>query len=135
MQFWIEVETFAGRTFLGLSRHTIDGGRKPGIASATAPAHGNDQFLAILDQITNDLSALGVPDHRARRHHDPDITASTAGFIGARPGFAAFSTHVAAVVQVEQGIEALFDNQDHTAATAAVTAVGAAAGNELLAPE
>ena len=51
------------------------------------------------------------------------------------PVLAPLGSHEAAVVEVEKGVEALIDDEDHVAAASPVASVGSAAGHEFLTPE
>jgi hypothetical protein len=89
----------------------------------------------MLHQITEDLAGCSVSDNRSRGNLQANVLAAGSRFVRATPVLAATGTHLAPMMKVEKGIEALLDNQDHVASATAVAAVWPAARYVLLASE
>jgi hypothetical protein len=92
-------------------------------------------LLAVVDQITEDLSIGRVADDGSRRHLDIHVLAACSGLVRTAAVVTTTGPHLAAVMEVEEGVQPFIDDQNYVAATPSVTAVGSSSRYELLAPE
>ena len=119
----------------GLARGTVGGALEVHVAQPALAAAGHQQALAVLGHVADDLVGVDVDDHGTHRHDDGHVVAALAVFLLAHAALALLGLEAALVAEVDQGVEVLVGLQPDAAAIAAVAAVRAALGDELLAPE
>jgi hypothetical protein len=100
-----------------------------------SPPLASSVLLAVLQQLGHHLAGLGVGDDGAHRHAQHDVGAGRAELVGAAAGLAVLRLVAARVAVVDQGVDVAVGHRPDAAAAPAVAAVGAAEGDELLAPE
>ena len=105
------------------------------VALAAVAAARDQQALAVLGQVADDLVGGDVDDLGADRHADGHVLAGLAVHLPAHAVLAALGAELALVAEVDQGVEVLVGLDPDAAAVAAVAAVRAAERDELLAPE
>src|SRR6185369_6632439 len=120
---------------VGLARRPVRGGGEAGVAAATAGAPHREHALARRREIADRLAGVAIGDDGAQRHPDDQVVAAGAVTIAALAVGSALGVIVALVPEVEQRGERGIGFEEHGAAIASVAAVGAAAGDELLATE
>jgi hypothetical protein len=86
-------------------------------------------------QVAKDIAPGGGADHRARRYSQLDVGPAGAGLVRAPPVLTPFGPYQAPIVEVEEGVEAFIDNEDHASTAPAVTAVRPAPWYEFFASE
>ena len=118
-----------------LARGAVGRGLVAGIAAAAVAALEQDDPLADLGEVGEDMLLVVGQDLGADRHLDDQILAAGAGLVAAGAALAARRPEMLGVAKVDQRIEALDRLEDDVAALAAVAAVGPAIFDELLAPE
>ena len=118
-----------------LARRAVGAGLEVQVAEAAVAALGQDDLLAVLEQLGDDLLGLGVADDRAHRHAQHHVLASGAELVRAATGLAIARLVAAGVAEIDQRVQVAVAQRVDMAAAAAVAAIGAAKGNELLAPE
>lgn len=110
------------------------GGGKVCIAVAAASSLG-DGDGGVVGQVSDDKTALGVLDDRPQRHLDDEVL----GILAVAEACAALAALVggvlALITEVHQSGEVVVHDEDDVAAPAAVAAVRAASGHELLTME
>ena len=97
------------------------------VAPAASAAFGDDMILTG-GHIHNDLTGFGIPDDCASGNLDDQILAPFAAHIPALAACACLGGVLAFVAEIQKGGQIVVDPQDHTAAMAAVAAVGTAGG-------
>ena len=131
---------FAGHARFAAPRCAIG---RAGEARVAAPADAalRDQHpLAGLDEIADERRRLRrivrlLEDERADGHFELDVGGVLAGAVGALPVAAALGVELAVEAEGDERVDVGAGDGIHGTALASVPAVGAAAGNELLAPE
>ncbi len=100
-----------------------------------SPPLQEDDALADLGEVGEDMLLVVVQDLRADRDLDDEVVAARAGPVAAGAALAARRPEMLGVAKVDQGVEALDRLEDDVAALAAVAAVRAAIFDIFLAPE
>ena len=134
LQLQRHLDVLAGHT--GLSKLGDLAGRRckmcVAIAAAAALCDGDG---GVVGQVRNDQPALRVLDHGAQRHLDDEVL----GILAVAEACAALAALVggvlALITEVHQSGEVVVHDEDDVAAPAAVAAVRAASGHELLTME
>src|SRR5690606_9191232 len=85
-------------------------------------------------QIEKQFVRICVVDHRAHRHFQNDVGSGGAVLIGTTAVFPVACAMQACVTEIDQRVDIAIGNGIDTAPASAVTAVGTALGNRLLAP-
>jgi hypothetical protein len=119
----------------GLARRAVERALEVHVALAAVAAAGDQQALAVLHQVADDLVGGDVHHLGADRHADHHVLAGLAVHLAAHAVLAALGAELALVAEVDQRVEVLVGHQPDAAAVAAVAAVRAAERDELLAPE
>ena len=118
-----------------LGRHLVGGGLEMDIAVAAFAAGGDDGLLAVLNDVGELASGLGVEHLGAARHGHHEVLAAAAVHLLAASVHAVFGEQLGGEVKGDQGIGVAAAPEDHVAAASAVAAVRAAFRNAGLAPE
>src|SRR5436190_5840333 len=105
------------------------------VSLAGSAAASSDDAIAVVRQVFQRKAALGIIHKRARRDFDSQVLGATALLVGAAAGSAARGAPKAMMGQRGQIVHAIFGDDDHTAAVAAVAAVGSAVRNVFFAPK
>ena len=105
------------------------------VALAAVAATRHQQALAVFGQVADDLVGGHVDHFGADRHADGDVFAGLAEHLPALAVFAALRAELALVAEVDEGVEVFVGLHPDAAAVAAIAAIGAAEGDELLATE
>ena len=105
------------------------------VALAAVAAAGGDDAVAVVRQVFEHEAVLGVDDERARRDFDDQVVGALALLVGAAAGRAAVGPPEAVMGQGGEIVDAIFGDDDHAAAVAAVAAVGPAVRDVLFAPK
>ena len=121
---------FAGRA---LTRRTVHARFEVQIAQAALAACGQKLTVAVVRQIGHGFARGLVDDERAHGHAQHDVFAARAEAVGAAAVFAVGREELARVSVVHQRVDVAVGLSPHTAAAAAVAAVGTALGNEFFA--
>ena len=128
------LNVLAGHTGLCELGDLAGGGGKVCIAVAAASSLG-DGDGGVVGQVGDDKAALGVLDDRPQRHLDDEVL----GILAVAEACAALAALVggvlALITEVHQSGEVVVHDEDDVAAPAAVAAVRAAGGHELLTME
>ena len=132
LQFQAEDAFFAGTSVFVLARSLMGRGGEAGVAAPAAPAVGDDDALVGAGEVPDFLAGFFVVDDRAYRDFQSDVDALAAGFVGAFAVASAFGFVFGIEAEMDERVVALAGFHDDVATLAAVTARGAAAGNELL---
>ena len=128
------LDVLTGHAGLGKLGDLAGGGGKMCIAVAAAAALG-DGDRGVVRQVRDDQAALGVLDHGAQRHLDDKVLGVLA-VAQACAALAALRGHILALIaEVHQGAQVVVRHKNDVAAAAAVAAVRAACGHELLTME
>jgi hypothetical protein len=98
-------------------------------------ASGNQQTLAIPDQVTDQFFGILFMHQRPDRHLDGQILTGPAGTVSALAVFTPPGNKLACMTKVDQGIDGTVCFQINTAAITTITAIRPAEGNIFLAPE
>src|SRR5690606_16701742 len=115
-----------------LARRAVGAGLEVQVAE-TALAAARDQLaLAVAGQVGDQYAGIGVGNDGADRNAQFQVVAALAVAIRAAPVLAALGAEVARVAVVDQRIDIAVGNRIDAAAAAAVAAVRAAEGDELL---
>src|SRR5690606_11733544 len=104
------------------------------VAETALAALRHLQCLAGILQVTQLLAGLFIGDGGAHRHVDVEVFAAASGAVVARPAFTVARAVGALDAEIRKGVDAFVRAQPHAASHAAVAAIGAAEGDELLAP-
>ena len=118
-----------------LARRAVGGGFEMDVAQAALAAARNHDALAVVGQVRHQLARVVVGNHRAHRHLQFDIVAALAVAIGAATAFSVFRQVFFDETELHQSVDVFIRHRVHAAALAAVAAVRAAEGNELLSAE
>jgi hypothetical protein len=105
------------------------------VAAAATAALGDDYTLVGILEVVDQLAGFLVIKRGADGDLEDDVVAVRAGTIGAHAVLAALRLVLGVVAEVDEGVMALGRRHDDVAATAAVAAGRAAAGDKLFAPE
>ena len=135
LHFHADLALFARGTGAGLARRTVHGALVVHVALAADAALGDQQAIAVVGEVADDLVGLDVDDLGADGYADGDVLAGLAEGLAAHAVLAALGAELALVAEVDQRVEVLVRLQPHAAAIAAVAAIRPAERNELLAPE
>ncbi len=135
LQFQVQREALAFLAHGLLPRRTVGAGLEVDVAQAAAAAAGEQDLLAVLVEVGDQLAGFVVGDDGADREAQRDVLAALAIAFLAAAVLAALGAEAAGVAVVDQGVEVAVGHAIHAAAAAAVAAAGAALGNELLAAE
>ena len=92
------------------------------IAPPAAPALSDQDPLAVVHQLRDQLASVLVANHGTDRQLDGDVVAVHAGAVRAHAVLAAFRFPLALKLEVIEGVEALRCFDEHGAAIAAVAA-------------
>ena len=103
------------------------------VAEAAAAALGDEDAIAVLGEVTERLLGVDVVDHGADRDDHFGIRAAAAAAIGAAAGLAVGALEGAHVAEIGERVQARLGDEVDAAASPAVTAVGPAERDELLA--
>ena len=133
-QFELQLPFFAGSAVLGKAGRLSRGGREVPVAPAAASAAGRDEFLFI-GHVGDDGVGLDFPDDGALRDLDVEVLAPFSVTLVAAAVLAVFRLVLPLVPEVRQGGERVVDHKDDVPASAAVSAVGPAAGDIFLTVE
>ncbi len=114
------------------ARCAIHAGFEVQIAQAALPAAGDDDLLAVLHQIGDELIRFGIKDQRANRHAQHLVVATGAVLIRAAPVLAVASAMQLGKPKVHQRVQIDICASDDMSAAPAVTAIRPAKGNEFL---
>src|SRR5207247_429124 len=105
------------------------------VAPSAPGAPGDEQLLARHGQVAERLPAPALRHHGAEGYAEHGVGAAPPMLVGALAVLAALRGVMALVVIVEESGDGGVGFQDHAAAVASVTAVGAPTGDELLPAE
>lgn len=105
------------------------------IAKSALAAFGDQDFLTGFGHVGDQGFAILGKDLGADRHRDDHVFAACAGAVLAHAMLPPLGTEMLLVAEIDQGVDVLRRAHDDRATVAAVTAVGAAELDELLAPE
>ena len=122
----------AGLGFLGSA---IGAGGEGLVAAPAVATFADDDFVAVFDEVAQDMAAFAIVDDGPRRHGDDDVLAVASGLLRAAAGAAVDGAPVFAIDDVGEAVGAGDDTDDDAAAVPAVAAVGAACGFVLFAAE
>ncbi len=135
LQLEPELLLFARFARLGAARCAIVRRREVDVASATAPAAGDDDLFALRVHVEDGLVRLRVEALRAHGHAHDAVWAALAVLVLAAPVLAALGDDATRERHVDERQLALVADEDDVAALAAVTPRGPAVGRVLLAAE
>ena len=105
------------------------------VSASAASAAGDDEFFAEDGEVVDDLAGGLIDDDGADGDGDFDGIAIAAGFVATFAVSAAFGLMLRVKTEVKEGVVVGAGDKDDVAATAAITAGGAAFGHEFLAAE
>ena len=125
----------ARRPGLGLSRCTVGRTLEAGITQPMEATSRHQQLLAITHQIADQFTGLVLVNYCSDRHFDHEVVTGLAGPVAPRTVGPAFGQELSGMTKIHQRVHATVGFQEHTAAISAVTPVGTAKRNVLLAPE
>ena len=134
-EFEAVVALFAGAAEFVLARGLMGGGGEVLVAAASAAAAGDDDGLAGVGEVVDEFAGLVVEEEGADGDFEGDGLAGFAGAVGAEAVAAALGLVLGVEAEVDQGVVGEGGGHEDVAAVAAVSAGGAATGNELLAAE
>src|SRR2546428_9431282 len=132
-QFELEPAFLPRHAGLCLPRSAVRGRRNPRVTPPSPAAPRHDDRLPMMEQISQDLPALPVPDHRADRHGNDQGSPPPAVASASFPVAAALRAVVLAVLKIQQRREALIGHQRDVATVSAVAPIRSALGHKLLA--
>ena len=118
---------------IGAARRAIGRALVMRVAETAVAALQKDEPLAGAGEVGEHLAVLGIHDLGADRNLQDQIFASRAGALAPGAGPAVVRPEMLPIAKVDQGIEIIGRGKDDVAASAAVTAVGAAELDEFLA--
>ena len=98
-------------------------------------ACGDQRAAAVRGEVGDHFPGLGIRDHGPDGHPEDDVLPGLPVAVGSHAVLAGWGNELLRVPVVDQGVDVLVADSPHRAASSAVPAVRAAAGNELLAPE
>ena len=130
-----QLAAFAFAAGRGIARGAVGGAFEMGVASAAVAAAGGDDGVAVLRQILESEAAFGVDDERAGRDFDDQVVGAFALLVCAAAGRAVVGAPEAVMGEGGEVVDAVFGDDDHAAAIAAVAAVGAAVRDIFFAPK
>src|SRR5262249_46464181 len=135
----LELEVYppllAGPAQVGTPRCAVGRVREAGIAAPAPRAAGDGQPLPGRGEVAEGVAPVAIGDDRPEGHAEHGVGPASPMLVGALAVLAALGGVVTLVVEVEERADGGIRLEDHTAAVAAVTAIGTTAGNELLAAE
>ena len=102
---------------------------------AAATAFGNDEFVAEVDEVAEDVAAFAVADLGAGRDEQHDVLGIGAGAFRTHAGFAVLGAPVLLHGEAGEVVGVGVGANDDGAAIASIAAVGAALGHVLFAAE
>src|SRR5690606_25388437 len=135
LELQLELALLARQARQGLARGAVGRTLEVHVAQAALAALCDQQAVAMLGQVADDLVGLDIGDHGPDRHGDDQIVAGLAVHLPAHAVLPALGAELALVAEVDQGVEVLVRQQPDAAAIAAVAAVRAAQRDEFLAAE
>src|SRR5689334_15427514 len=103
------------------------------VAASTLAAAGNRRSLVGRVEVGDEYSFIKVVDHRAWRDVDDHVIPAFAVHFLPHPGLPALGLPVMPACEIEQGVLVHIRDQDDRASIAAITSVGTAFGDVLLA--
>ena len=112
---------FAGLPF---SRRLVGGGGKERVALPASTPRGDHSFLAVLQDLRDDLAGVEIAENCSGRDRHDDVGAGSAALVRAHAVLAALSQPLVAVGIVEKGREIGVAADDDAPAASAVAAVG-----------
>src|SRR6516162_2422287 len=118
---------------IGAARRTIGRTLVMHVAETAVTTLQEDPPLARAGEIGEDLAVLGIHDLGADRNLQDQIFASCTGALAAGAGPAVGCAKMLTIPKVDQGVEIIGHDKDDVAASAPVTAIGAAKLDKLLA--
>src|SRR5690606_30957806 len=106
-----------------LARRAVDRALEMHVAQPALAAVGDQQAVAVADQVADDLVGIDVGDHGPDRHGDEQVLAALAVALLAHAVLAALGAEDLLVAEVHQRVEVAVGHQPDAAAVAAVAAV------------
>jgi hypothetical protein len=105
------------------------------VAASSAAGFGNDDALVGAGEVVNKLAAFSIVKLGADGDLESDIAPFASGAVGAHSVLAALALVFGVVAEVQEGVVALGRFHNDVAATSAVSAGRAAAGDEFFSTE
>ena len=128
LQLELQFPFFAGSAVLGKAGRLSRGRGEVPVAPAATTAAGRDEFLFI-GHVGDDGVGLDFPDDGALRDLDVQVLSALSVALVAAAVLAVLGFVLPFVAEVGQGGEGVVDHKDDVSASAAVSAVGPAAGD------
>ena len=125
-QLQLQIAFFARRPHRLLTRRTVNGRFKTGVAQAVPAALRHHQLLLMPRQVTQRFAGALIDHARADRHFNHDIFAAFAGTVAALTVLSTLGAERFLETIVDQRVEVFVSQQVDITAVAAVTAVRAA---------
>src|SRR6266568_6468545 len=113
----------------------MGGGREEGVALPAPTARGDHSFLAVLEDLRDDLAGVEIAKNCSRRDRHDDVGAGSAALVRAHAVLAALSQPLVAVGVVEKSREIRIAADDDAPPAPPVAAVRAAHGGPPLSSE
>jgi hypothetical protein len=132
-QFQLQLLLLAGPAGCLLARRAVGAALEVQVAEATVAALGQQHRPSGSSSSASTSSVSASVDDGAHRHAQHDVVGRRAVLVGAAAGFAVARLVAAGVAVVDQRVQVAVGHREDAAAAAAVTAVGAAERDELLA--
>src|SRR5687768_4538776 len=120
---------------LPLARRLMCGRRKECVALAATSSLRDDRFLAVFENLHDDLTGIRITDDRPGRNRHDHITAGVAGLVRPHSMLAALRGPPVAVRIVEQRCQIAVAAHNDVSTATAITPVGAAHWYAMLAAE
>ncbi|MNN36037.1 hypothetical protein D3C81_1499120 [compost metagenome] len=133
LQFQLEIARLARLARRGLPWRAVGTGLEATVAEAVPATLGHHQTLPRLGQVTDDFLGTGINDGRSYRHRQDQVFTLGTGAVLAAAVLPALGIEAPGVAVVHQGIQVLVGLEVYRATVTAITTVGTAFFDELLA--